>query len=175
MASQASTISTKRLGEDYVKLLQDPIPYVTAHPLESNILEWHYVLRGPPDSPYTGGIYHGKVNFPPDFPFKPPALRMLTPNGRFRPQASICMSMSEYHPKTWSPLWTVGAVLNGLLSFMLDTDYGVGVVQSSDQMKQELAAQSWDFNLKDKTFCKLFPDLVEEANQRKNSLYITIT
>ena len=44
----------------------DPPPYIRAKPLESNIKEWRYVLQGPPDTPYEGGIYQGKVLAPPD-------------------------------------------------------------------------------------------------------------
>lgn len=29
-------------------------PYIRAAPLETNIQEWHYVLQGPPGSPYEG-------------------------------------------------------------------------------------------------------------------------
>ena len=41
--------------------MRDPVPYIVAEPLPSNILEWHYVVTGPPDSPYAGGFYQGKV------------------------------------------------------------------------------------------------------------------
>jgi hypothetical protein len=30
------------------------VPYIVAEPLPSNLLEWHYVVRGPDDSPYRG-------------------------------------------------------------------------------------------------------------------------
>jgi len=30
-----------------------------------------------------GGIYHGRILLPPEYPFKPPSFIMLTPNGRF--------------------------------------------------------------------------------------------
>ena len=60
-----------------------PPPYIRAAPLESNLQEWRYVLQGPPDSPYAGGLYQGKIRFPDDYPFRPPAIMMLTPNGRF--------------------------------------------------------------------------------------------
>ena len=33
---------------------------------------------------YIGGYYHGKLVFPKDFPFKPPRIFMITPNGRFK-------------------------------------------------------------------------------------------
>ena len=38
---------------------QQPPPFGFARPDEKDILKWHYVLRGPPDSPYMGGEYHG--------------------------------------------------------------------------------------------------------------------
>ena len=44
----------------------------------------HYVVEGPPDSPYRGGYYHGVLTFPREYPFKPPSIRMITPNGRFQ-------------------------------------------------------------------------------------------
>lgn len=34
--------------------VQDPVPYIEASPLHSNILEWHYVIRGAPSTPYEG-------------------------------------------------------------------------------------------------------------------------
>ena len=39
----------------------EPPPFIRAAPLESNLQEWHYVLQGPPDSPYSGGLQHDAV------------------------------------------------------------------------------------------------------------------
>jgi ubiquitin-conjugating enzyme E2 J2 len=33
---------------------------------------------------FLGGLYHGKLVFPSEFPFKPPSIYMITPNGRFK-------------------------------------------------------------------------------------------
>ena len=71
-----------RLRQDYLRLKRDPVPFIVAEPLASNLLEWHYVVTGPPGSPYQSGLYHGKLIFPAEFPFKPPAIYMITPNGR---------------------------------------------------------------------------------------------
>ncbi len=79
-----SVTAATRLRKDYMRLVKDPVPYLLAAPLPSNILEWHYCVRGAPDTPYEGGTYHGKLVFPSDFPFKPPSIYMLTPNGRFQ-------------------------------------------------------------------------------------------
>jgi ubiquitin-protein ligase len=56
------------------------------------------VQRGPPDSPYAGGEYHGVLLFPSEYPFKPPGIKMYTPSGRFQQDKRICMSMSDFHP-----------------------------------------------------------------------------
>lgn len=83
-----------RMKQDYIRLKRDPVPYISAEPLPSNILEWHYVVKGPEDSPYFGGYYHGTLLFPREFPFKPPSIYMLTPNGRFKTNTRLCLSIS---------------------------------------------------------------------------------
>ena len=60
--SAAPLTATSRLRNDYMRLKKDPVPYIVAEPNPSNILEWHYVVSGPPDTPYEGGFYHGKVS-----------------------------------------------------------------------------------------------------------------
>ena len=34
------------------------------------VQEWHYTIDGPKDSPYEGGLYHGKLIFSPQYPYK---------------------------------------------------------------------------------------------------------
>ena len=82
-----------RLRMDYMRLKKDPVPYLVAEPVPSNLLEWHYVVTGPEQSPYHGGLYHGKLVFPSEFPFKPPSIYMITPNGRFKVNTRLCLSM----------------------------------------------------------------------------------
>ncbi|KAG0232548.1 Ubiquitin-conjugating enzyme E2 6 [Mortierella sp. GBA43] len=52
----------KRLTKEYINIQKSPPAYLFARPLESNILEWHYVLKGPPETPYHGGEYHGRYS-----------------------------------------------------------------------------------------------------------------
>jgi len=69
--------------------------------------------------------------------------------------------MTDYHPNTWNPTWSVSTILTGLLSFMLEKNPTFGSIETPDYKKKQLAKQSWSFNLNDKTFCELFPDVVE--------------
>ena len=89
-----SGASTSRLLREYRKLKKDPVEFVTAHPLEDNALEWHYVLKGPPDTPYEGGVFHGVLKFPKDYPFRPPSIWMLTPTCKFQLGRKICLTIS---------------------------------------------------------------------------------
>jgi len=163
--SLKGTTATQRLKQDYLRIIKDPVPYVRAHPIHNNILEWHYVVRGPEGTPYSSGLYHGKLQFPSEFPFKPPAIYMLTPNGRFKCNVRLCLSISDYHPDSWNPAWSVSTILTGLLSFMVEKNPTMGSIETSDYEKKLLAQQSWEFNLKNKTFRDLFPDVVEEIKE----------
>ncbi|XP_035163163.1 ubiquitin-conjugating enzyme E2 J2 isoform X2 [Callithrix jacchus] len=258
---RAPTTATQRLKQDYLRIKKDPVPYICAEPLPSNILEckpccqvvaagldgsvrpvpqeplarparclslperrvlfpkrpvgalrttWipcylshrkaaglclrkrttsscvpsfhglgtvtkqdhipgHYVVRGPEMTPYEGGYYHGKLIFPREFPFKPPSIYMITPNGRFKCNTRLCLSITDFHPDTWNPAWSVSTILTGLLSFMVEKGPTLGSIETSDFTKRQLAAQSSAFNLKDKVFCELFPEVVEEIKQKQKA------
>jgi len=44
-------VGLNRLKKEFLKLQKEPVPHIEAVPLEDNILEWHYVITGPKDSP----------------------------------------------------------------------------------------------------------------------------
>lgn len=136
-------------------------PYIRATPLEHNLQEWRFVLQGPPNSPYEGGMYQGKVRFPDDYPFKPPSIFMLTPNGRFETDRRLCLSISDFHPETWNPTWSVASIVNGVLSFMLEETPTTGSVVTTIAEKHRLRDASVAWNAQDATFCQLWPELVD--------------
>ncbi|KAL8151676.1 hypothetical protein V2J09_021484 [Rumex salicifolius] len=137
----AEKACVKRLQKEFKALCKEPAPNVVARPLPNNILEWRkmneqaqprhalgrpvprgfdgweficqpdYVLEGSKDTPFAGGYYYGKIKFPPDYPFSPPGISMTTPNGRFKTQTRICLSMSDFHPESWNPMWSVSRLL----------------------------------------------------------------
>jgi ubiquitin-conjugating enzyme E2 J2 len=90
---------------------------------------------------------------------------MITPNGRFKTNTRLCLSISDFHPDTWNPAWSVGTILTGLLSFMLEKSPTLGSLETNDLEKRTLAYKSIEFNLKDKIVQELFPEIVEEMKQ----------
>jgi len=127
------------------------------------MLHWSYLLEGPPDTPYEGGWYWGRLRFPKDFPFGPPAILMVTPNGRFEPNQRLCLSMSDYHPESWQPAWSVAAVLKGLLSFMCEEAHTAGAISPppSHEERRQLAGASLSWNKAQPEFMKAFPEIDE--------------
>lgn len=164
----ASKAGQRRLQKEYKLMVENPTPYIKAQPSEANILEWHYLITGPPNTPYEGGQYHGTLSFTHEYPFKPPAIRMVTPNGRFQPNTRLCLSMSDYHPDLWNPAWSVATILNGLLSFMTGNEPTTGSIQTSDEVKRKHARESYEWNANSnlKFICE-FPELIK-SNLKKD-------
>ncbi|EFJ16846.1 ubiquitin-conjugating enzyme 33, E2, partial [Selaginella moellendorffii] len=158
----AERACVKRLQREFKALCKEPVPHVVAKPSPSDILEWHYVLEGSQGTPFEGGFYHGKLKFPPEYPYKPPGISMITPNGRFATQKRLCMSMSDFHPETWNPMWSVSSILTGLLSFMMDNSPTTGSLTTSDEEKRRLARSSLAFNCQNVTFRKMFPEYIQK-------------
>ncbi|SPO05543.1 probable ubiquitin-conjugating enzyme [Cephalotrichum gorgonifer] len=138
----ATKAARTRLTREYKAITINPPPYITAHPSESNILEWHYIITGPEDTPYHDGQYWGTLIFPPNYPFAPPAIRMHTPSGRFQPSTRLCLSISDFHPKSFNPAWEVSTILVGLLSFMTSDEITTGSISSTQAERKALAARS---------------------------------
>jgi ubiquitin-conjugating enzyme E2 J2 len=156
-------LAHKRLQKELVALQKDPPQYITARPQEDDILRWHYVIEGAPGTPYVGGLYHGLVRFPHEYPLKPPSIQMYTPNGRFATNTRLCLSLSDFHPESWVPTWSVASILVGLQSFMNESTPTAGSIETSDADKRAYAARSlaWNVESGGKEFRKLFPELVE--------------
>lgn len=95
----------------------------------------------------------------------PTLVYMTTPNGRFKTDTRLCLSISDYHPDTWNPAWSVSTTLTGLLSFMLERSPTLGSVETSDYEKKQFALRSLEFNLKSRVFNELFPELRKEAEE----------
>lgn len=136
----------RRLMREYKELSQHPVREFRAMPLEDNMFEWHFTIQGPPDSPYADGLYHGRVLIPTNYPFAPPDVVLITPNGRFELEKKICLSISSYHPENWRSNWGVSTVLHALRQFMLTPgNSGIGAIEYPVETRRAMAKDSRDF------------------------------
>lgn len=114
-----------------------------AAPLEENLFEWHFTVRGPGETDFQGGVYHGRIIVPAEYPMKPPDIIILTPNGRFEVGKKICLSISGHHPETWQPSWSIRTALLAIIGFMPSPAQGtIGSLDYTPEERQDLARKS---------------------------------
>ncbi|GLG96881.1 Ubiquitin-conjugating enzyme E2-17 kDa [Gryllus bimaculatus] len=131
--------AVKRLMREACEL-KDATEEYWAHPLDDNLFEWHFTVRGPPSTDFEGGVYHGRIILPPEYPMKPPHIILLTPNGRFETNKKICLSISGHHPETWQPSWSIRTALLALIAFMPTPGNGtIGSLEYTPEERQTLA------------------------------------
>ena len=99
-----------------------------AAPDPNNIFQWYFIIFGLPEEPYKGGYYMGSLNFPFEYPWKPPTMKMITKSGRFYVNKSICLSITNYHPESWDPIWPVKSLIVALISFFVSDDMTAGAI-----------------------------------------------
>ncbi|CAM1508522.1 Fc.00g053700.m01.CDS01 [Cosmosporella sp. VM-42] len=168
--SKSPTI--RRILREAAEISNAPSADYTAAPLESDFFEWHFTLRGPPNSVYSEGLYHGRIVLPPTYPLRPPSFRFMTPSGRFEANREICLSISGHHEETWQPAWGVRTALVALRSFMETNAQGqLGGVETTDAVRKRLAAESSSFKCQmcGKTNAEIIKECEELAQGAESS------
>ncbi|KAJ8651531.1 hypothetical protein O0I10_012909 [Lichtheimia ornata] len=127
--------AVKRIMQEARELATESCYEYEAHPLEDNIFEWHFTVRGPGGTEFEDGRYHGRILLPAEYPFKPPELIFLTPNGRFELNTKVCLSVTGYHPEFWQPAWGIRTVILAVMGFF--PTEARGAIGGLDYTKEE--------------------------------------
>ena len=159
--NSSNSVAMKRIQKEWREMQQEASPYFYAEPLESEPFEWHFTLRGPEDTDFHNGFYHGVITLPSSYPFKPPYIIFLTPSGRFTVKEKICLTFTDYHPEYWQPAWTIRTILQALVSFMPNDEgtMAIGSIVGSKQERKILAQRSIDFECEK---CGMIRNIVRE-------------
>jgi len=84
---------------------------------DDDIYKWIVTIVGPPGTPYDGGLFKMTIDFPSEFPIKPPVISFITKI--FHPNISssgkICMDILK---DQWSITLKIGAVLLSIISLL---------------------------------------------------------
>ena len=113
-----STLS--RLKKEMDELLNNPPCNCSAGLVnQDNFYIWQATIFGPTESVYEGGIFNLKIEFPQDYPFKPPKVQFVTPiyHCNISSNGSICLDILK---DQWSPALTISKVLLSICSLMDD-------------------------------------------------------
>jgi len=112
--------SKKRILKEMQELSTETYTNISAGPVDDkNIFIWSATLIGPKDSPYEDGVFLLKVNFPNNYPFKPPQItfdtKIFHPN--ISSSGSICLDILQ---SNWSPALTITKTLLSISSLLTD-------------------------------------------------------
>uniref|UniRef100_A0A251SWN6 Putative ubiquitin-conjugating enzyme/RWD-like protein n=1 Tax=Helianthus annuus TaxID=4232 RepID=A0A251SWN6_HELAN len=117
-------------------------------PVAEDMFHWQATIMGPPDSPYSGGVFLVTIHFPPDYPFKPPkvAFRTKVFHPNINSNGSICLDILK---EQWSPALTISKVLLSICSLLTDPNPDdplvpeIAHMYKVDRSKYETTARSW--------------------------------
>lgn len=133
MASGAISISLRRAMRDVDTVCSRSAESLAAQGIyyiadDENVMRGLALLVGRPGTPYYGGFYFFRVEFPDDYPYSPLRLTSLTQDGitRFNPNlyinGKVCLSiLNTWHDgPQWSGIQTLESVLLVVMSDVLN-------------------------------------------------------
>ncbi|POR38798.1 Uncharacterized protein TPAR_01014 [Tolypocladium paradoxum] len=143
-------MSSKRVAKEFAEASQSPpVGFSIALPDTQSMHTWHLTLAAPPSTPYHPGRFALLLTLPPDYPFKPPALRFLTriyhPNVTNDSLGNICLALLK--PDQWKPSTKVAAVLDAVRNLLVEP-------QPDDPLEDRIADEfrndrpAWEKNVR---------------------------
>jgi ubiquitin-conjugating enzyme E2 D/E len=108
---------TKRIQKELTELVRDPPTNCSGGPLDDDIMKWRATITGPDGSPYSGGVFFLDIDFPVDYPFKPPHVKFITPilHPNINSNGGICLDILK---NNWSPALTASKLLLSISSLL---------------------------------------------------------
>ena len=141
-------MAARRIQKELGDLSSDPPDNCSAGPPADDIFNWNATIMGPADSPYQGGVFFLNINFPADYPFKPPKLQFTTKiyHCNVNSNGQICLDILK---DQWSPALTIAKVLLSIGSLLTDPNPSDPLVPEiahllqTDQAKHDQTAREW--------------------------------
>ena len=145
-------MAAQRITKELENLMKDPPANCSAGPVGDDIFHWQATLMGPGESPFEGGVFFLDINFPSDYPYKPPRVTFSTkiyhPN--INSSGGICLDILK---DQWSPALTISKVLISICSLLDDPNPDDPLVPSIAELYKRDKAE---YFLKAKTYTLQF-------------------
>ena len=139
----------KKIQRDLIDLERDPPANCAAGPIdEMDLHHWQATIMGPEDSPYAGGVFFLNIQFPTDYPWRPPRCDFITKI--YHPNINKNGAMSiDILKDQWSPALTISKVLLSISSLLTDANPDdplmpeIAHIYKTDRPKYEASAREW--------------------------------
>jgi ubiquitin-conjugating enzyme E2 D/E len=109
----------QRLNKELADINKNPPTNCSAGLIDDDIFNWQATIMGPEGTPYHGGVFELRIDFPQDYPFKPPNVIFTTRiyHCNINSNGNICLDILK---EQWSPALTISKVLLSICSLMND-------------------------------------------------------
>ena len=123
----------KRLLKEYKDITKEYNYHYIIQDIDNNILEWKYIIIGPSDTIYEGGIFRGKIVFTDKYPIVPPKVyfdNIIHPN--VYPTGEVCISILhegvdqygyEKDYERWNPTHGVDSIMISIISMLSEPNF----------------------------------------------------
>lgn len=112
--------TVKRIQKELIEITNNPLHNCSAGLIDdTDIYKWQATISGPEGSPYHNGIFNLIIEFPHDYPFKPPKVIFKTKiyHCNINSSGGICLDILK---NAWSPALTISKILLSICSLMDD-------------------------------------------------------
>jgi len=141
-------MAQKRITKELKDITKDPPSNCSAGIKGDDLFSWQATIMGPKDTPYEGGVFQLKIDFPSDYPFKPPKVQFLTKvyHCNINDQGGICIDVLK---DAWSPALTTSKVLLSICSMLQDPNpdsplkTDVAELFKSNRAEHDRTAREW--------------------------------
>ena len=110
----------KRIRKEYEEMKRCPPMNCSAGPVsDANMYLWQATIIGPEGSPYQGGIFNLKIEYPAEYPYIPAKINFVTKiyHCNINSAGTICLDILK---DQWSPALTISHVLLSICSLLDD-------------------------------------------------------
>ncbi|XP_064480162.1 ubiquitin-conjugating enzyme E2 2-like [Ornithodoros turicata] len=148
-SSAAQKPALSKIQKELRDITRNPPENCSAGPIDaSNLFIWHATIVGPTETPFEKGLFKLRIEFPEDYPFKPPLVKFTTriyhPN--INSNGYICLDILKGH---WCPQLTIATVLMSILVLMCNPNVDdplvpeIATVYKQDKEDYNAIAREW--------------------------------
>ncbi|OQR93222.1 hypothetical protein ACHHYP_02794 [Achlya hypogyna] len=111
------------IRREYLTTATTPIPGCRIEPFLQDMRQWHVHIDGPPGSAYEGGRFTFHFEFGHEYPYEPPALRLLTRIYHLNFVLLVDGSASaECLTQLWTPDWRSRDLIEKIQELLAEPD-----------------------------------------------------